>query len=239
MAHDTLYAIGEALIDMIPAETGCDFGAVSSFAPRVGGAPANVAAAFARLGGRSALLTQLGDDPFGAKITAELAGAGVDVSHIATTDRANTALAFVSLQEDGNRTFSFYRKPSADLLYSPEQVDPALFTTAFALHFYSVSLVESPMREAHKAIRQLTRKIAQSTLLILMCKASCRNSPHNRKRSRVKRAFVPQASDENREATTISPERRGSCRSRTPSEGADHIRFGKVAFDSDDLAGMK
>ena len=62
MAHDTLYAIGEALIDMIPAETGCDFGAVSSFAPRVGGAPANVAAAFARLGGRSALLTQLGDD---------------------------------------------------------------------------------------------------------------------------------------------------------------------------------
>ena len=151
MAHDTLYAIGEALIDMIPAETGCNFGAVSSFAPRGGGAPANVAAAFARLGGRSALLTQLGDDPFGAKITAELAGAGVDVSHIATTDRANTALAFVSLQADGNRTFSFYRKPSADLLYSPEQVDPALFTTAFALHFCSVSLVESPMREAHKA----------------------------------------------------------------------------------------
>ena len=151
MAHDTLYAIGEALIDRIPAETGCDFGAVFSFAPRVGGAPANVAAAFARLGGRSALLTQLGDDPFGAKITAELAGAGVDVSHIATTDCANTALAFVSLQADGNRTFSFYRKPSADLLYSPEQVDPALFTTAFALHFCSVSLVESPMREAHKA----------------------------------------------------------------------------------------
>ena len=70
MAHDTLYAIGEALIDMIPAETGCDFGAVSSFAPRVGGAPANVAAAFARLGGRSALLTQLGDDPCGAQLTA-------------------------------------------------------------------------------------------------------------------------------------------------------------------------
>ena len=122
MAHDTLYAIGEALIDMIPAETGCDFGAVSSFAPRVGGAPANVAAAFARLGGRSALLTQLGDDPFGAKITAELAGAGVDVSHIATTDRANTALAFVSLQADGNRTFSFYRKPGADMLMRPDQL---------------------------------------------------------------------------------------------------------------------
>lgn len=158
MAHSVLYAIGEALIDMIPAETGCDFSAVTSFAPRVGGAPANVAAAFARLGGRSALLTQLGNDPFGAKIIAELAGAGVDVSHIATTDRANTALAFVSLQADGNRTFSFYRKPSADLLYSPEQVDPALFNTAFALHFCSVSLVESPMREAHKAAIAAARK---------------------------------------------------------------------------------
>ena len=57
----------------------------------------------------------------------------------------------ITLQEaDGNRTFSFYRKPSADLLYAPEQVDTTLFDTAFALHFCSVALVESPMREAHK-----------------------------------------------------------------------------------------
>lgn len=66
------------------------------------------------------------------------------------TDKANTALAFVSLEADGNRTFSFYRKPSADLLYAPEQVDTSLFANAYALHFCSVALVESPMREAHK-----------------------------------------------------------------------------------------
>ena len=151
MARDTLYAIGEALIDMIPSKSGCAFADVPAFAPRVGGAPANVCGAFTKLGGASALLTQLGDDPFGHKIADELAACGIDTSHIAFTDKANTALAFVSLAADGNRTFSFYRKPSADLLYSPEQVDPALFTTAFALHFCSVSLVESPMREAHKA----------------------------------------------------------------------------------------
>ena len=108
MAHDTLYAIGEALIDMIPSKTGCSFAEVPSFSPRVGGAPANVCGAYARLGGDSALLTQLGDDPFGHKIIDELAACGIDISHICLTDKANTALAFVSLEADGNRTFSFY-----------------------------------------------------------------------------------------------------------------------------------
>ena len=150
MAHDTLYAIGEALIDMIPSKTGCSFAEVPSFSPRVGGAPANVCGAYARLGGDSALPTQLGDDPFGHKIIDELAACGIDTSHICLTDKANTALAFVSLEADGNRTFSFYRKPSADLLYAPEQVDTSLFANAYALHFCSVALVESPMREAHK-----------------------------------------------------------------------------------------
>lgn len=54
MAHDILYAIGEALIDMIPSKTGCSFAEVPSFSPRVGGAPANVCGAYARLGGDSA-----------------------------------------------------------------------------------------------------------------------------------------------------------------------------------------
>ena len=60
--------------------------------------------------------------------------------------------------EDGSRTFSFYRKPSADLLYSPEQIDPAWFADAFALHFCSVSLVDSPMRYAHLAAISAARE---------------------------------------------------------------------------------
>ena len=151
MSGSTLFSIGEALIDMIPSKVGCSFDEVSSFSPRTGGAPANVCAAFARLGGKSAFLSQLGDDPFGHKIARELEACGIDLSHLAFTDKANTALAFVSLEEDGSRTFSFYRKPSADLLYSPEQIDPAWFADAFALHYCSVSLVDSPMRYAHLA----------------------------------------------------------------------------------------
>lgn len=151
MAGNTLLAIGEALIDFIPAQTGCDFDAVESFSPRVGGAPANVCGAFARLGGRAALLTQLGDDPFGRKIARELEGFGVSTRYIPFTDAANTALAFVSLGADGGRTFSFYRNPSADLLYAPDQLRDEAFRDLFALHFCSVALVESPMRRTHEA----------------------------------------------------------------------------------------
>ena len=80
-----------------------------------------------------------------------LAGCGVELSHLEFTGKASTALAFVSLAENGQRTFSFCRKPSADLLYTPEQIDPGWFSQAFALHFCSVSLVDSPMRYAHLA----------------------------------------------------------------------------------------
>ena len=62
MSDRILFSIGEALIDMIPSRVGCSFDEVPAFSPRVGGAPANVCAAVARLGGRSALLSQLGDD---------------------------------------------------------------------------------------------------------------------------------------------------------------------------------
>ena len=158
-AKDTLFSIGEALIDMIPAEKGCEFAEVTSFMPALGGAPANVCAAFTRLGGRSEMLTQLGDDPFGHKIASELAEACVGTEHISFTDEANTCLAFVSLAADGNRTFSFYRKPSADLLYKPEQIDGTWFDRAYALHFCSVSLAPSPMKEAHvKAIAEATAR---------------------------------------------------------------------------------
>ena len=126
MSGSTLFSIGEALIDMIPSRVGCSFDEVPSFSPRTGGAPANVCAAFARLGGKSAFLSQLGDDPFGHKIARELEACGIDLSHLAFTDKANTALAFVSLEEDGSRTFSFYRKPSADLLYSPVADRPCM-----------------------------------------------------------------------------------------------------------------
>lgn len=147
---NTLFAIGEALIDFIPAQAGCAFEDVTAFSPKSGGAPANVCGAFTVLGGRAKFITQLGDDPFGKKIAGDLVRAGIDTSLIGFTDKANTALAFVSLETDGNRTFSFYRNPSADMLFSAEQVKAEWFADAYALHFCSVSLGDFPMKEAHR-----------------------------------------------------------------------------------------
>ncbi len=153
-----LAAIGEALIDFIPDRSGCSFNEVSAFAPKVGGAPANVCAAFTRLGGRARLLTQLGDDPFGHRILHRLQEVGVETDCISLTDKANTALAFVSLAKNGDRTFSFYRKPSADMLYPPEAVQEAYLDGVFALHFCSVSIGNFPMKDAHKRAIDIQRK---------------------------------------------------------------------------------
>lgn len=155
---NTLFAIGEALIDFIPSETGCDFGNVKSFSPKVGGAPANVLGAFAKLGGKTQLITQLGNDPFGDKIVNELAGFNIGLDNVLLTDRANTALAFVSLANDGNRTFSFYRNPSADMLYNAENIREEMFEDCYALHFCSVSLGNFPMKEAHEKAIELAKK---------------------------------------------------------------------------------
>jgi len=150
MANDTLIAIGEALIDFIPNKSGCEFDAVTAFSPAVGGAPANVCAAFTRLGGASKMITQLGDDPFGDKIERRLRHADIDTTCISRTNEANTALAFVSLEADGNRTFSFYRNPSADMLMEADDVKEEWFDGVYALHFCSVSLGPFPMRGAHE-----------------------------------------------------------------------------------------
>ena len=95
------------------------------------------------------MITQLGDDAFGDKIVGELERYGIGCDKILRTDKANTCLAFVSLRDDGGRDFSFYRKPSADMLYDPANIRPEWFENCFALHFCSVSLGEYPMKEAH------------------------------------------------------------------------------------------
>lgn len=145
-----LFAIGEALIDFMPSEAGKGIGEVESFMPAVGGAPANVCGAFAKLGGESALITQLGDDAFGDKIVSELQQWKIDCSYVKRTDKAATSLAFVALKENGDREFFFCRKPGADMLFSEEDIEAAWFEEGDMLHFCSVSLGDFPMKEAHK-----------------------------------------------------------------------------------------
>ena len=153
-----LIAIGEALIDFIPGEKSKPIKNVSAFYPNVGGAPANVCGAFTKLGGKSEMITQLGNDPFGDKIIDEFEKYGIGHSYVSRTDKANTSLAFVALKENGNREFSFYRNPGADMLLSPESIKEEWFDEGYCLHFCSVSLGDFPMREAHKKAIEIALK---------------------------------------------------------------------------------
>jgi len=147
-----IIAIGEALIDFIPQPDG-------SYLPMLGGAPCNVCGAYTKLSGKASLLTQLGDDLFGHRIYHELKETGIDTSFIQMTKEAKTSLAFVGLSENGQRTFSFYRNPGADMLYGEENISDECFTDNYALHFCSVSLVDCPMKKAHlKAIETALSK---------------------------------------------------------------------------------
>lgn len=156
-----IITIGEALIDFIPNQKGCMLKDVSGFERVAGGAPANVAAAVAKLGGNAHFISKLGNDSFGDHIIDVLNDANVNTEYVLRTNKANTGLAFVSLKEDGNRDFSFYRNPSADMLLEKEEINESWFDGCKILHFCSVDLVESPMKYAHKkAIEYATKNEA-------------------------------------------------------------------------------
>lgn len=138
-----LYAIGEVLIDFTPLAN------ENAFQKNAGGAPANVAAVVSLLGGRSTLLSQVGTDNFGSFLIETLKEVGVSTKHLHQTNVGQTSLAFVELDSDGLRDFSFYRNGAADLLYSPSQLPLQDLEQGDAVHFCSVNLVESPMKEAH------------------------------------------------------------------------------------------
>ncbi len=132
---------GEALIDFL-AEPRNTAQQPQRFVRHAGGAPANVAVAVARLGTPAAFVGMLGQDMFGEFLLERLEAAGVSTTCIQRTDQANTALAFVSLDKNGERQFSFYRPPSADLLFRSEHFKHECFKDAAIFHACSNSLTE-------------------------------------------------------------------------------------------------
>lgn len=144
----SVLSFGELLIDFVAQEMGVTVGAAAGFVKAPGGAPANVAAAVARLGGRAAFMGQLGDDPFGHYLAGVLAAEGVDIRGITYSSEARTALAFVSNTDDGDRSFMFYRHPSADMLMQPADVDTALIDACQAFHYGSITFICEPAASA-------------------------------------------------------------------------------------------
>ncbi len=150
-------SFGELLIDFVARETGVTVGEASGFDKKPGGAPANVAVAVAKLGQRSAFLGQVGNDPFGHYLDGVLSAEGVDTSGLRFSETARTALAFVSLRADGERSFVFYRHPSADMIMRPEDVAFDLIDGQDIFHYGSLTLISEPGRSATLAAVEYAR----------------------------------------------------------------------------------
>lgn len=140
-ANNTILCFGEALIDFLASEPSA--GEARSFRQFAGGAPANAAVAVAKLGGRCEFVGMLGEDMFGDFLLQSLREAGAGVRYVRRTAAAKTALAFVSLDAHGERSFSFYRPPAADLLFRDEHFDADCFASAGVFHACSNSLTDA------------------------------------------------------------------------------------------------
>ncbi|MEM1483576.1 carbohydrate kinase [Oscillospiraceae bacterium PP1C4] len=139
-------AIGELLIDFTPY--GTNEHGIALFAQNPGGAPANVLAMNTCLGGSSAFIGKVGQDDFGSFLRNVLEKSKIDVTGLVMTPDVNTTLAFVQLNEYGDRSFSFYRKPGADMMLTTNEVKKDIINQCKIFHFGSVSLTDEPCRTA-------------------------------------------------------------------------------------------
>ena len=141
--YGSLLCAGEMLIDFTPVET-----MPNTYTANPGGAPANVAVSAARNGIKAGFLGKMGNDDFGKLLKDTLKKDNVEMLVPELTDKANTTLAFVTLSEDGDRSFTFVRKPGADLLLDEADVEKVDFSKWDIVHAGSVSQSGTPERDA-------------------------------------------------------------------------------------------
>jgi len=149
MMHSIKYdvtALGEILIDFTPAGTSRQGNIL--FERNPGGAPANLLAAISKFGGKSAFIGKVGDDLFGHFLISVLTDAGIDARGVRLSGHARTTLAFVALDDKGDRSFSFYRNPGADTDLTADDIDLSIISASRIFHFGSLSLTDQPARDA-------------------------------------------------------------------------------------------
>lgn len=138
--------VGEILIDL--TQTGISDNGIPIYTANPGGAPANVAVAASKLGAKTAFIGKVGNDSFGRFLCDTLKKYNVSTDGVITDKSANTTLAVVSVNENGERSFAFYRKNSADTLLSEKEIPDLQMKNTHILHFGSVSLTAEPSRTA-------------------------------------------------------------------------------------------
>ena len=148
--------LGELLIDF--TDNGMSAQGNTMFEANPGGAPCNVLAMLNRFGHPTAFIGKVGKDIFGLKLKAVLEEVGIDTSNLIVDEDARTTLAFVQTFEDGDRDFSFYRNPGADMLLTADEVNEELVRSARAFHFGTLSMTHEGVQEATKKAIRLAKE---------------------------------------------------------------------------------
>ena len=144
-------ALGELLIDFTCLSTDAD--GYPTMAAHPGGAPANYLAALTKFGAKTAMIGKVGSDAFGRLLIKTLKGAGIDTRGMLVSDDVFTTIAFVTLDDSGDREFSFARKPGADTQLRFDEIDLSVIDASKVLHFGTLSMTNEPARDAtYKAV---------------------------------------------------------------------------------------
>ena len=144
-------ALGELLIDFTCLSTDAD--GYPTMAAHPGGAPANYLAALTKFGAKTAMIGKVGSDAFGRLLIKTLKGTGIDTRGMLVSDDVFTTLAFVTLDDSGDREFSFARKPGADTQLRFDEIDLSVIDASKVLHFGTLSMTNEPARDAtYKAV---------------------------------------------------------------------------------------
>ena len=141
-------ALGELLIDF--TENGTSGQGNPIYEENPGGAPCNVLAMLAKLERKTAFIGKVGQDIFGNRLKEIVAAAGIDVSNLVTDKDVRTTLAFVETFPDGDRDFSFYRNPGADMMLREDEVNEDILRDTKIFHFGTLSLTHEEVRRATK-----------------------------------------------------------------------------------------
>jgi fructokinase len=148
-----ILCVGEALIDMICTDTGKSLSQGQHFLKKPGGAPTNVAAAIAALGGPVELAAKVGNDPFGKQLVEVMLDFGVATRWILLDNNHFTTFAFVSLMEDGERDFVFNRGADGEL--SRKEVEDIDLDEFSIIHFGSATaFLTGPLQAAYESLLQ-------------------------------------------------------------------------------------
>ena len=139
-------ALGELLIDF--TDSGLSSQGNPTFEANPGGAPCNVLAMLQKLGKRCAFVGKVGDDIFGRQLYDAVAVAGIDLSALVMSRDVRTTLAIVKTFENGDRDFSFYRNPGADMMLSADELPPDMLRSCRIFHFGTLSMTHEGVREA-------------------------------------------------------------------------------------------